>query len=282
MAGQQKKSGSGGVFGFFKKSPPATKSTTKTGARDNETVAETVVESVPEIAALLMTILEEKLPVRVFLGDASFPYYTLFEWELLEDETGKIVEDKGHLERGESMILAALDPPIGNLKIRTATEIHIEFFTRFHLLNCQASLKEITGARKLCMTFPERLTQKQQRRESFRAPVDRRMEIVVSVTRPSGIVFGVKLADLSVGGAAFYPTGATPKIADHSRVEMEITFPEGHVQVDAVILGSFAKDGEQFFRAQFLVSNHKTSIELGEVVSYIQRESVQKRIQTFE
>ena len=261
---------------FFKK-----KSSGKTEAKP-EPVAEGTVEGIPEIAQLLIVTLEEKLPVQVFLDNSSFPYYSLFEWELVENGNGMVMDSKEHLERGLYLLLAALDPPIGNLKIRSATEINIEFFTKTHLLNSEVALEKITGARKICLTFPKQLKQKPQRRASFRAPVDRSMEIAVSVTRPSGISFNVKLADLSVGGTSFYPMGATPRLADHSRVEMDISYPEGSVSVDAMILGSFARAGEQFFRAQFLVGNHKTASALGELVSYLQRENTHKRAQTFE
>ena len=262
---------------FFKKKSSATEP-----QAESVPVAEGTVETLEEISKLLIMILEEKFPVRVFLGNSSFPYYSHFEWELLEDDSGKIVDSKAHLEQGAFLLLAALDPPIGNLKIRTASEINIEFFTKRHLLNCSVSLKKITGSKKLSLSFPQKLAQKPQRRSSFRAPIARSMDIIVSVTRPSGIAFGVKLSDLSVGGTSFYPTGATPRIADHSRVELDIRYPEGQINVDAIILGSFSKDGEQFFRSQFLVADHKTASDLGELVNYLQRESVQKRVQTFE
>ena len=276
MAGKNSKKSSG-PFDFFKK-----KSSTTTTASKSDSDRVIDVESVPEIAELLITVLEERLPVRVFLGNSSFPYYTHFEWELLEDMEGKIVDSKAYLEEGRYLLLAALDPPIGNLKIRTATKISVEFFTKFHLLDCLVRLKKITGARKLQMSFPEKIRQKPQKRSSFRSPVDYRMNIGASITRPSGVVFKAQFSDFGVGGAAFYPSGVTPRIADHSRVQMHISYPEGEVSVDAIIRGSFAKDGEQFFRAQFLVANHKTAREIGELASYVQRGNLQKRVETFE
>lgn len=273
-----KNSREAGSFSFFKKKPAATK---KKPAQTSS-VQEETLEDVSSIAPLLVAILEEKLPVRLFLGNSSFPYYSSFEWELLEDSAGQIVESKEHLERGEYLLLAALDPPIGNIKIRSATEINVEFFTRFHLLNATVTLKQMTSARKLCLTFPESMKQKAQKRASFRAPIDRSAEITVSIIRPSGIAFGAKLADISSGGTAFYPTGATPRISDHSRIEMDITYPEGKVAVDAIILGTFPKEGEQYFRTQFLVASHKTASDIGALVAYVQRENSQKRIKTFQ
>ena len=278
MAAKSNKTGTG-VFGFFKKKPPVLRKKEVTKASPDQ---EETLDSIAQVSQMIINVFQEKLPARVFLGNSSFPYYSHFECELIEDGDGKIVNSIAHMERGEYLLMAALDPPIGNLKIRSATEINVEFFTRFYLLNCKVTLQRITGTRKLCFSFPTKLTQKPQKRSSFRAPIDRSLDINVSVTRPSGITFKVKLADISVGGTAFYPTGATPRIAEHSRVELDIDYPDGNVAVDAVILGTFAKDGEQFFRSQFLVANHKTAGDIGALVAYIQRENTQKRIKTFE
>ena len=270
---------SDGPLSFLKKKLSSVTSPVTTSTDSDR---EKQVESVGEIAALLIAVLEERLPVRVFLGNSSFPYYSHFEWELVEDSQGKVIDSKVHLEQGRYLLLAALDPPIGNLKIRTATKISVEFFTKFHLLDCIVRLEQITGTRKLRLSFPEKLQQKQQKRSSFRAPIDKDMRLIASITRPSGVVFKALFCDFGIGGAAFYPTGATPRIAEHSRVEMHITYPEGAVKVDAIIRGTFAKDGEQVFRAQFLVANHKTAGDLGELASYVQRENVQKRNNTFD
>lgn len=283
MADKNNKKG-GGVFGFFKKKPSKSagqKPPKEASAPQSSLNKEKEVNEVPEIAQLLITILEEKLPVQVFLGDSTLPYYSFFEWELVENREGKVLDSKENLENGDYLLLAALDPPIGNIKVRTATEIRVEFFTRFHLYECFVTLRQITGTKKLCFEFPKQLKQKPQNRSSFRAPIERNQAITASIIRPSGISLNAKLADISVGGAAFYPTGATPRISDHSRIGMEITFPEGSVSVDAVVLGSFAKEGEHFFRAQFLIANQRTASDIGEFVAYIQRESTQKRIQTF-
>lgn len=275
-----KKSGAAsGPLGFLKQ---ITSSDASASGETAGSGKEVWVDTVPEMAQLFITVLKERLPVRIFLGDATLPYYSQFEWELAEDSEGKVVDSKTHLEEGLYLLLAALDPPIGNLKIRSATKISVEFFTRHHLLDCKVHLKKITGTRKLCMSFPEKIRKKPQKRSSYRAPVDRRMNLLASVTRPSGVVFKALFTDLGNGGAAFVPTGATPRIADHSRVEMEITYPEGHVSVDAIIRGSFAKEGDQVFRAQFLVANHKIAGELDALASYVQRGNIQKRVETFE
>ncbi|MEO5363381.1 MAG: PilZ domain-containing protein [Magnetococcus sp. DMHC-8] len=259
-----------GLFGLFKKKAPEESAV-------SAPPKEGVIDSVAEMVPLLVTVLEEKFPVRVLLGNSSFSYYTHFEWELVENELGKILESKNYLEEGRFLLLAPLDPPIGNLKIRSASEVRVEFASKFHLLEGVSTLERITPARKICLAFPKNLRQKPQQRLAVRTPVARNMEIVASVVRPSGIVFEAKFRDISSGGVAFYPTGATPTIADHSRVQMTITYPAGKVAVEAVVLGAVSKDGEQIFRTQFLVDSHQVSLEINALVSYVQRENIVRR-----
>ncbi|MBF0402151.1 MAG: PilZ domain-containing protein [Magnetococcales bacterium] len=268
-AGKQQE---GGFLGLFKKKTAAPKIPT-------EKVKEAVLESTALMAPLLITVLKEKFPVRIFLGNSSFSYFTHFEWELVEDENGRVAESKIHLEEGLYLLVAPLDPPIGNLKIRSATEIRAEFASEYHLLECVTTLIRFTPERKICLSFPTSLRQKPQKRAAVRVPVDRNMKIVASVVRPSGIVFAARVLDISASGAAFAPTGATPRIADHSRVELSFSYPTGKAVVDAVILGSVLKDGETVFRAQFLVASHQISCDVNLLVSYVQRENLQRRAQ---
>ncbi len=233
-----------GFFGLFKKK--ASESSTAATL-----VREGLLNNPSEMIPLFVTVLEEKYPVRVSLSNATSPYYSHFEWELMEDEMGQVVQSKNYLEKGQYLLLAALDPPIGNLKIRSATEIRMEFASKYHLLECETTLDLITPARKICLAFPKNLHQKPQQRSAVRVPVERNLPVVASVVRPSGIVFEAKFRDISTGGVSFFATGATPRIADQSRVEMTITSPAGKMEVDAVIVGSYSKDGEQVFRAQF-------------------------------
>ncbi|MEO5340678.1 MAG: PilZ domain-containing protein [Magnetococcus sp. MYC-9] len=259
-----------GLFGFFKKKPadpPAAASTAR----------ESSPHATPAMGPILLSVLEGKFPVRVLLGNTSFWYYSHFEWELVENEAGEVLESRAYLEEGRYLLLAPLDPPIGNLKIRNAKEVCLELASQYHLLECVTTLEQITPLRKIRLAFPKSIRQKPQQRLAVRVPVLRGMPIVATIIRPSGIVFEAQFRDLSSGGAAFCATGAIPKIADHSRITMSITFPDGKVEVDAVIAGSFPKDGEHIFRAQFLVADHQTSRTINSLVSYVERENIQRR-----
>ncbi|MBF0161734.1 MAG: PilZ domain-containing protein [Magnetococcales bacterium] len=266
-----------GFFGLFKKKaeepPPAA---AVVAPKEGPT------QAIPAMVPLFITVLEEKLPIRVMLGDTPFWYYSHFEWELLESESGFVVESRAYLEESKFLLLAPLDPPIGNLKIRNAKEVHLELTSKYHLLECTTTLEQITPARKIRLVFPRSMRQKPQQRLAVRVPVARNMPIVASVIRPSGIVFEAQFRDISSGGSAFCATGAIPKIADHARVTMAITYPDGKLEVEAVVVGSFPKDGEHIFRSQFLVADQQTSRDINALVSYVQRENIQRRKRTLQ
>ncbi|MBF0185502.1 MAG: PilZ domain-containing protein [Magnetococcales bacterium] len=270
MAGSEEKSG-GGFFGLFKKK------STETEAALAPVAKETVLENFSSIAKEMVAALEDKLPVRVILGNSTFSYYTHFEWDLLDDGHGLVVQSKTYLEEGQYLLLASLDPPIGNLKIRSATDIRLEFASKLHRLECESKLLQFTPTKKLRMAFPKSVQQRPQQRLAVRVPVERTTEVVVTVVRPSGIVFEAKFRDISATGASFYPTGATPRIADHSRVQMEISYPEGKVEVDAVILGAFVNEGELVFRTQFLIATQQIAQQISAIVAYVQRSNIQRR-----
>lgn len=260
----------GGLFGLFKKkasAPPVAA----------EVVRDGHLTSLDEMIPLLRVVLEAKFPVRIFLSNATAFFYTHFEWEFMENAAGVVTQSKDYLEDGHYLLLAPLDPPIGNIKIRNATEIRAEMASQHHLLECVTTLQTTTPDRKICLAFPRVIRLKPQKRASVRVPVDRKMNVTASVVRPSGIIFAASFVDISATGAAFAPTGATPRIADNSRVEILIDYPMGKVSVDAIVLGSLMKDGETVFRAQFLISSHKIASGVNECVSYVQRELLQRR-----
>jgi hypothetical protein len=260
-----------GIFGLFKKKSAEPATTLA------PVVKETRLETFSAIAPALVAALEDKLPVKVLLGNSSFSYYTHFEWELLDDGNGVVVQSKVYLDEGQYLLLATVDPPIGNLKIRSAGEIRLEFASKYHRLECETKLQQITQAKKLRMAYPASVLQKPQQRMAVRVPVERNTNLVVTIVRPSGIVFEAKFRDISATGASFYPTGATPRIADHARVQMAVTYPDGAFEVDAVILGAFVNEGELVFRAQFLISNHQNAQQISAAVAYVQRCNILRR-----
>ncbi|MEO5340677.1 MAG: hypothetical protein H7837_09205 [Magnetococcus sp. MYC-9] len=260
----------GGIFGFFKKKGPEVSSTPAASA-----VRESRLDVVSQMVPLLIAVHEAKAQVEVSFGNASF--FSLFEWELLDGGDGKVVQGKTHLEEARCLLLAPMEPPIGNLKIRSAGEIRLEFASRTHLLVCVTTLLQITPARRICLAFPKSLQQKPERRAVVRILVDRTLNVVLTVVRPSGIAFEAKFRTISAKGAAFYGTGAIPKIADGSELEMTIAYPEGTVEVEAVVLGSYSKDGEQLFRIQFSVPDQQVARAIGALASFVQRSNLQRR-----
>ncbi|MBF0161733.1 MAG: PilZ domain-containing protein [Magnetococcales bacterium] len=257
-----------GLFGLFKKKPAES-------APVVELVREVVLDALPDMVPPIVEVLEGRLLVQLFMSSGTFSSH--FEWEVLENDDREEAKSKCYLEEGRYLLLAPLEPPIGNLKIRSAGEIRLEFASRSYLLGCVTTLVQVTPARKICLAFPKTLRQKRERRAMVRAQVERSLAVVLSVVRPSGIVFEAKFHNISSKGAAFYGTGAVPNIADHSQVGLTIVYPEGKVETDATVLGSYPKEGEQMFRVLFAAPTPQRAQELGQLVSHVQKSNTERR-----
>ncbi len=198
----------------------------------------------------------------------------------MNNDKGEQVPSKKHLEEGQYLLMAPLDPAKGNLKIRSASEINLEFVSGRQLYSCATTLQKIASGRQILLNFPTNLHLKPQKRTAFRAPVDRNMDIAVTIIRPSGISFAAKFADVSSSGAAFYSTGAIPRLADSSKIEIGVNYPGGRCRLDAMIMGTLTKDGEALFRSQFLIADDKMAKSVTELVSFIQLGNLQRRKET--
>lgn len=241
-------------------------------------VREAVLTTLPEMVPVLVRGLEGKFPLQVSLNNSTVPFSSQLEWELVDGAGGKRPV-KTHIEKGEYLLVSALIPPVGNLKIRNASLVTLEFTTQSHLINCATTLDRITSTRQIRLVFPDGVIQKRERRGSFRALVDLHMPVAATVTRASGIVFEAKFCNVSASGVGFFATGAIPKVADNSKVEMNITHPDGKLEVAGVILGSYASGGEQMFRTQFLPDGDQEASSVSALVAYVQREHMLRRQQ---
>lgn len=241
-------------------------------------VREALLTTLSEMVPVLVRGLEGQFPVQVLLNNATVPFASQLEWEWA-GEANKKRRVKTHIEKGEYLLLAALVPPVGNLKIRSAREVTLEFTTQSHLINCTTTLDQITPTRQIRLAFPSGVIQRRERRGSFRALVDLHMPVTATVVRASGIAFDAKFRNVSASGFGFFATGAIPKVADNSKVEMSITHPDGKVEVGGVILGSYPSSGEQVFRAQFLPDGDKEASSVSALVAYVQREHMLRRQQ---
>ncbi|ABK44374.1 type IV pilus assembly PilZ [Magnetococcus marinus MC-1] len=233
-----------------------------------------MIEDEEAIVKIVTRAIVEHLPVQIQLeeGDA-FTFFTYFEKE--NDEIT-------YLEQARYVLVDALDPPLGNIKIRSAVFVEVSMFTELHLVRTKLRFQKIIEGKTIQMSFPRYLQQEPQKRAMVRAKLESQWKFSLEITRESGVKFAAKAYDISTGGVAIYYKEKIPKITEGSRVETIIYWPEGPpIRVDSVIIGQFSKQGYTGYRIRFLVGSFDLNQALGKVVSLAQRMSLTKRTRLF-
>lgn len=232
---------------------------------------ETVTEDRAEMARLLLESLVDNLPVYVHVDDQVF--FSNF---------GTDADQVEGLESARYVALDPLDPPVGNIRIRKAETIRLQFFTKKHSMKAEVTLTRI-DAKALRFSFPEKLFLYEQHRSSFRVEVPPRTDMAVKVIRASGISFlGIPL-NMSVGGLRFKSAGRMPKMAENFRFNLILNWPSRGLSAEtqAIMIEHSTFQGEDFFRCQFVFGSHKTAIAIGKIVTSLQRAHLLKRQELF-
>nr|CRH05008.1 conserved protein of unknown function with a pilZ domain [Candidatus Magnetococcus massalia] len=233
------------------------------------------IEEEEEIRKVIVRAIEEHLPVQIQLNDEqdAFTYYTYFE---RQNDTTLYLED------GRYALLGALDPPVGNIKVRNATFVFLQMFTELHLVRTKVRFQKIFDQKIIQIGFPRYLQQEPQKRATVRASIESRWPFSLDIIRQSGVKFTAKPFDLSTGGCAFYYSGKIPKITEGSRVDVVVHWPQGAaITVEAAVIGPFSKAGHSGYRLRFLVGSYDLARQLEEVVTLAQRMKLKKRTKMF-
>ncbi|MEG3640893.1 PilZ domain-containing protein [Magnetococcus sp. PR-3] len=232
------------------------------------------IEEEEMIIKIVTRAIEEHLPVQLQLeeGDA-FTFFTYFEKEN---------EETSYLEQARYVLIDALDPPLGNIKIRSAVFVDISMFTELHLVRTKLRFQKIIEGKTIQLSFPRYLQQEPQKRAMVRAKLESQWKFNLEIIRESGVKFNAKAYDISTGGVAIYYKDKIAKITEGSRVETVIYWPEGPpIRVDSIVIGQFSKEGYTGYRVRFLVGSFDINEALGKVVSLAQRMSLTKRTRLF-
>ncbi len=236
---------------------------------------EIIIKDRREIVKVITAALVEDNPVQVQFGKEASSYYSRF----------RVGADRfEEVENGEHLDIAPLDPPAGNIRIRSTPKINLSFFTTSYSVSAQLDFLETTNRRSMRLSFPETLTLTGQKRESVRVDVDPKWDLVVKALRPSGMSFVTKAQDLSFGGICFYSVGAIPMLAEKAKIRLILQWPSEKLKAEAgaIMVKQFTKEGDAFFRARFMFDSHKKARGVEEVVAALQRKHLSRRRKLFE
>lgn len=242
-------------------------------AQEQEQARPQIVTDPQQIEQLLGEAVNSENFLTVTLAGERLQFYTLF---LLQENSSD------YLAQHDYLLVAPLDPPIGNIKLRSAKEIVIDFFTQRHVVSAQVDYRGQTVGRGIQLGFPTRLVASSQKRAGVRIIPDGRLAISVTIVRPSGLSFSAAIDDISMGGVAFANFSQEARLEHGARVTM-IFEVAGHptVQSEGVVLGVVQKHGRSCLRVRFRLATSAQVRALGELTAFIQRDVLQRRADRF-
>jgi hypothetical protein len=229
----------------------------------------------PEIIreTLGLALLEDN-PFQLQLDQQVFVYYTRFSYDpgLAED-----------IEQGERLLIAPLDPPIGNMKIRSSKKVILELFTEFHLVEAHVEFLSRPNPSAIELSFPQELLLDKQKRDSIRVSIDPLWGLEVQAIRPSGISIAGRPIDLSTGGLCFLSETSIPIMSKKFRLKIVILWPSRNVtvQAQALLIKHHDKEGETYFRAKFLFETYDEARAMEELASALQIRMIKQREELF-
>ncbi|MBF0359227.1 MAG: hypothetical protein HQL70_11545, partial [Magnetococcales bacterium] len=173
-----------------------------------------------EIQQVLSQALTEDHPFKLRIDKQVFTYYTRFTYspELAED-----------IENGIHLLIAPLDPPIGNIKIIKSKKVTLELFTEFHLVTAICHFVSRPNPESFELSFPKELILGKQKRDSVRVKIDPAWELAVKAIRPSGIPFTGIPTDISTGGICFFSEASIPIMTKQLRLQIIVQWPARNV-----------------------------------------------------
>ncbi|MGN7613512.1 PilZ domain-containing protein [Magnetococcales bacterium HHB-1] len=230
--------------------------------------------STKEVAKMLLAAQEKGYPVEMRLGNSPLRYFTYLDPDMNTEES---------LGAEEAVGIKAMDPPIGNIKIRNARKIVLQFYTDRELVRASVRFLEIVGNHLIFVSFPHDVERKPQKRAAIRVNVDAELELELDVIRPSGLRFQGIPTDISSGGMAFMCSEDIPNLAEKAKVKLAVHYPgrRATVVVSAVVIRKFNKDGHTGFCTRFLIDSYDVARSVDAVVAFVQREYLKKRSQMF-
>ncbi|MBF0456139.1 MAG: PilZ domain-containing protein [Magnetococcales bacterium] len=227
-----------------------------------------------EIREILSQAVLENNPFQLQIDEQIFIYYTHFDPDL------NLEED---IQEGNRILIAPLDPPIGNLKLINSKKVTLELFTALHLLEFEVTFLARLEYGTLALSFPDKVVLGKQKRESVRIPIDPKWGLIVHAVRPSGLTFVGRPVDINIGGTCFFCVGNPPPLNEKSRLKIIIKWPARQIEVEAnaIVIKHHDKEGEIFFRTKFLFETYKDARAMEEITTDLQRREIKRREEIF-
>ncbi|MBF8274037.1 MAG: hypothetical protein HW380_3142 [Magnetococcales bacterium] len=220
----------------------------------------------------LMAILtmDGEMPILLHIGDQIFDYHSYL----------KMAGTRGSSEKNLYLLIDALTPPIGNIRIRHADMITISLNTTSHNVVMDVGFIERIGGNVLKITFPQEVIVRTEKRKSVRVNIDPAWDVSLEMAVGRKDAFRPKLENVSFGGFYFRAPAQHPKLAADQHRTARFAWPtmKLDVQVKIEIIEMCKKNGETFFRYRFSFDSYDKAMQKMEsLVAHAQSLHLQRR-----
>ncbi|MBF0357911.1 MAG: PilZ domain-containing protein [Magnetococcales bacterium] len=224
---------------------------------------------------LTLMTMEGDFPINVRIGKQIFDYHSFLKLDMV-----------GGLQGVSNLylIIDALDPAIGNLRIRKATSVILRMCTTRHNLEFKVDFLEMVGRNILKLSFPENIIIRTEKRSAVRVSIDKKCSLSCTVTRKAGITFPVKIINISSGGLFFQPTGKLPSIIDGGKIVCNFKWKSQNIRCNtkAVIIERVSIDEVVYYRCRFVFEQYDSAMrDLEAMVATAQLRQIQRRREMF-
>lgn len=220
----------------------------------------------------LMVILtmDGEIPILLQIGHQIFDYHSHL----------KMATGKGESEKSMYLLIDALTPSIGNMRIRHADVITIGLNTKAYNVVMNVNFIEQIDSDVLKITFPKEVLIRTEKRKSVRVNIDPTWNVVLDVAIGRKETFKPSLENISFGGFYFKAPKQHPRL--FSGQECTAHFIWSTIKLDTKItikiIEACKARGTPFFRAHYAFEIYDRSMQKMEsLVAYAQSLHLQRR-----
>ena len=215
----------------------------------------------------ILTLLthENQNPIIVKTEQHSFDYYSFLKLHnAYSPENASLF-----------LILDALDPPIGNIRIKVSSYVILRVFTDQYCFEMSVNMiGTINGKFKL--SLPKKIGIQKERRAALRIKIDPKWHLETQGRRLAGIDIPIEIDNISLGGICFTCAQYIPKIMEGLHLEIHLVWPEKEVDLtlEVVVIDIIQLPGIVKYRyhTRYRFENYDRTVRsLEEMVTDMQR-----------
>lgn len=188
----------------------------------SESVVVTEQKQIVQILTLLTS--ETKNPIIVKTEREMFDYHSYL----------KLHAEDSFDDASIFLIIDALDPPIGNVRIKVSSLIILRIFSDKFCFEMKVNMLGVKGG-KFKLSMPREIGIQKERRASIRVKIDPKWQIETQGTRMAGMTLPMTMDNISLGGICFYCPEHIPSVIEGLQVDFNILWPSNELELDLTV-----------------------------------------------